>query len=211
MKKLLSLSLVLILLLSLCGCDKFAKVDYYAKVTGSWKMDYLKDTELQQELLTSIELYDEEIALVTARLHGIKVVTFNQDKTYSFSQPVEENQACVREFFDRVFDSLYLGQAELKGLYEQDISTMSEADFKQFYAQLYGAENYEALLDKLAENSFDWTKYGITEEGTYTIGSEQIKVDTDGTEHDGNIKYTLEDDVLTLSYADGTERYSKAD
>ena len=209
MKKLISLILVLLLVTSLCACARLSKIDYYSKVTGSWKMDYLKDTELQQELLTSIELYDQEIALVTARLHGIKIVTFNQDKTYTVSQPVEDNQACVREFFDRVFDSLYLGQEKLKGVYEQDISTMSEADFKQFYAQLYGAENYEALLDKLAENSFDWTKYGTTEEGTYTIGSEKIKVDTDGTEYDGTLSYTVIGDTLTLTYADGTETYKK--
>lgn len=208
MKKLITLALTLLLLLGLCACDK---VDYQAKIQGTWTMDYLEENELRDKLLTNIELYEEEIALVTARLHGIKKVTFNSDKTYTFSEPVEDNKACVREFYDRVFDALYLGQKDLEGLYDQDISTMNEADFKQFYAELYGAEDYEALLDKLTENAYTWSNFGVTEKGTYTVGSEVIKVDTEGSDNDGTIKYTVEDGVLTLTYSDGAERYTKAD
>lgn len=206
MKKLISLILVLILVTSLCACEK---LDHSANIRGTWKMDYLEDDELRDDLLTAIELYDEEIALVTARLHGIKVVTFNADKTYTFSEPVEDNKACVREFYDNVFSYLYGGRSELKGLYEQDISAMGHDDFMQFYAELYGTENYEALLDKLSENAFDWSKFGVTEKGTYTVSSESIKVDSEDDEFDGSISYTVEGDTLTLTYADGTERYTK--
>lgn len=213
MKKLLCLLLAVMLVAGLCACSD---ADRIAQVAGTWKTEYAKTSEEKQDLLESIELYEEEIALVDSVLYGAKTVTFNTDKTYSFSKNPEDIKACVRKFFDKMFNDLYEGRADLENCYKEshntDISLLDEEAFKMFYAKLYSAETYDALLDKLADGAYNYDKMGAFETGTFNITSKRINFDTTGEEDDGYVEYEfLDDGMLRLKFSDDYEVYKKAE
>jgi hypothetical protein len=205
MKKLIAMLLCCLLIGSLAACET---VDYVAQVEGTW-ICAVEQPKQKLELMKNMELFEEEVALVEAKLFTAKTVTFNSDKTYYFAEDPDRVKAHLRNFYSDLFDDLYEGRATLAECYDTDISQLSKEEFYQFYAELYGAESYEALIPQLAENTYDYDTFGKIEEGTYGIGSKGITVDTEGTEDDGTIKYTLEDGVLTLVYSDSTEVYTR--
>ena len=206
MKKQIAMILCCVLLLgSLAACES---VDYVAQVEGTW-ICAVEQQEQKQKLMENMELYEEEMALVDTKLFTAKTVTFNADKTYYFAEDPDRVKAHLRNFYSGLFQDLYEGRAALAECYDTDISQLSEEEFFQFYAELYGAKDYEALIPQLADNTYDYDAFEKLEEGTFGIGSKGITVDTEGTENDGTISYTLKDGVLTLVYSDSTEVYTR--
>ena len=213
MKKFVCVLLAALMLLSMCACSD---ADRILQVAGTWKTEYVKTSKEKQELLESIDLYEEEIALVDSVLDGAKTLTFNTDKTYSFSKNPEDVKACVRKFFDKMFNDLYEGRADLANCYKEshdtDISLLGEEAFKMFYAKLYGAETYEALLDKLADGAYEYDKMGVYESGTFNMTSKRINFDTTGEEDDGYVEYEfLDNGKLRLKFSEDYEVYKRAE
>ena len=107
---------------------------------------------------------------------------------------------------------LYAGRDTLVEVYSSqgvDVSTLSEEEFYAFYAALYEEEDLDSLLDVFVENTYDFESIEAFETGTYTITAKKIMLDTEGTENDGTVEYTVEGDKLTLVYNDGTENYTR--
>ena len=210
MKKYLSFALVAVLMVSLlAGCSLFglSKED----VLGTWKTVKADTQEEAMGLLENIEAYEEEIALADLdSLEYVKVVEFHEDGTYCFRYDVEGTKACVREYYDTYFNALFEGRATLEEAYSEDFVSMSQAEFRQYFASLYGYTDYIEMLDDFAQIAYD---YAALEEpyetGSYSVEGDQILTTISGEYTEEAMGAALEDGVLTLTYIDGTEVYTK--
>lgn len=208
MKRIFALVFSALLLLSLVACD----FDYQGKIVGTWVCRKQDAAETKESLLDAIDLYDEEKALITAPLYTAKVVCFNEDGSYYFTEDPAAVKAYVRDFYEQMFQQLYNGRANLANTYAEygtDLSQLGEDEFYQFYAELYTYATFEELLDGLAENVYDYDNFEPYERGTYTVGSKKINFDATSDEDDGVAEYKVDGDTLTITYSDGSETYTK--
>jgi len=204
MKKIITCVVAILLVASLAACN----VDYSEALVGTWVCRVADTDENKAVLMENMELYEEEINLVKTTLYTAKTLTFNADMTYAFSEDVQGVKEYLRDFYEGMFRELYEGRLSLSKCYEVDISLLSEEDFYQFYAELYQAEDYDALITKLVDNSYNYENFKNTEEGTYKVNAKMISFDAEGTENDGNVTYSVKDGTLTIEYSDATEVYS---
>lgn len=203
MKKLISLLLVSMLVLSLVACD----MDYAGKLVGTWSCRKLEASETKDSIMDSLELYDEEKALVSTSLYTVKHLVFGEDGTYYFIEDAESVKQCVRDFFAGMFADLYEGRASLASCYEVDVSQLTEEEFYAFYSEMYGYSTKEEMLDGLAEAIYDYDNFEKLDEGTYKATSKVISFDAINDADDGATEYKLEDDRLNITYSDGSEIY----
>ena len=212
--RILALVLTLVLAASLlCACE--STEEKYAALAGTWIM-YEQDSEEQvMVLLEGIDLYEEEIALVDkTSLRYAWTFEFDTAGNIRQAQPVEENKALVREFYAGAFDAIFEGRANLAGVYEQDLSAVTREEFDLFYAELYGFETFEALLDQFAENAYKYDEWTDLRNGTFTFESNRLSISDsvkgeNGLPQSYSIIYEVEGDTLTLTYSDGVEVYTK--
>ena len=166
-------------------------------------------------LLESIDLYEEEIALVDkTSLRYAWIFEFDTAGNIRQAQPVEENKALVREFYEGMFDAFFDGRASLDDLYEDDLSSMNQDEFKLFYAELYGFDTFEALLDQFVQNAYVYDEWTDLRNGTFTFDSNRLSIidsveGENGLPSSYSIIYKLEGDTLTLTYSDGVEVYTR--
>ncbi|MBQ6839479.1 MAG: hypothetical protein IJO45_02165 [Oscillospiraceae bacterium] len=197
----------------LCACE--STEEKYAALAGTWIM-YEQDSEEQvMVLLESIDLYEEEIALVDkTSLRYAWIFEFDTAGNIRQAQPVEENKALVREFYEGMFDAFFDGRASLDDLYEDDLSSMNQDEFKLFYAELYGFDTFEALLDQFVQNAYVYDEWTDLRNGTFTFDSNRLSIidsveGENGLPSSYSIIYKLEGDTLTLTYSDGVEVYTR--
>lgn len=205
---LLTLALVLLLAVSLCACDSAEKME---ALSGTWTMTAV-DSEAQfMEFMESIDAYDEEISLADkSSLKYVQLVTFDAKGNYSFADDVAGNKKCIRDFYEGYFAALYAGRTTLNAVYKTTFDNMTEAEFQQYYADVYNCASYTALLDLLVENAYDWeAKETPWETGKYKIRGNRIYFTISGDSDAEYISYTLKDDTLTLSYSNGEEVYTR--
>ena len=159
----------------LCACE--STEEKYAALAGTWIM-YEQDSEEQvMVLLESIDLYEEEIALVDkTSLRYAWIFEFDTAGNIRQAQPVEENKALVREFYEGMFDAFFDGRASLDDLYEDDLSSMNQDEFKLFYAELYGFDTFEALLDQFVQNAYVYDEWTDLRNGTFTFDSNRLSI-----------------------------------
>lgn len=210
-KRILALSLAALLVMGLfAGCE--SEADKIAVLAGTWTMVGQDSEEEAKELLENIDLYEEEIALADLTTLTYKQnVVFTAEKTYHFVYDVEGTIACVREFFVETFAALYEGRATLNEVYGQEFDQMTEAEFQQFYADLYSAENFETLMDQMAEGAYNYEKMAEPwETGTYSIKGDDIMCTITGETQAEALGYSIENDELTLTYSDAVEVYTRA-
>ena len=210
MKMFLSVALVAVLLVSLlAGCGLFGLSQ--EDVLGSWATVKPDTQEEAMGLLENIEAYEEEIALADLDcLEYVKVVEFHEDGTYCFRYDIEGTKACVREYYDTYFNALFEGRATLEAAYEEDFVSMSQAEFRQFFAGIYGYTDYIEMLDTFAEIAYDYEALeDPTETGTYDVDGDQILTVIAGEYVEESMGASVEDGVLTLTYSDGVEVYTK--
>lgn len=210
MKKFLSVALVATLLVSLlagCGLFGLSKED----VLGSWATVKPDTQEEAMGLLESIEAYEEEIALADLDcLEYVKVVEFHEDGTYCFRYDVEGTKACVREYYDTYFNALYEGRVTLEEVYGEAFEAMSQAEFRQYFAALYSYTDYIEMLDNFAEVAYDYEALEEPmETGTYDVDGDQIVTMVTGEYVEEAMGAAVEDGILTLTYIDGEEVYTK--
>lgn len=207
--RILALLLTLLIAASmLCACESIE--DKYAALAGTWIM-YEQDSEEQvMEFLESIDLYEEEIALVDkTSLRYAWIFEFDTAGNIRQAQPVDENKALVRDFYEGMFNDFFENRASLDSVYEVELSAMNQEEFQQFYADLYGFETFEALMDRFVENSYAYEEWEDFRRGTFTFSGSNLSV-TDVIENDSyNIGYKIEGNTLTLTYLDGIEVYTK--
>lgn len=209
MKKVFSLILVVLLLCSLTACDLGGAS--MEELCGQWEMTVYQEGDTAETVLTNLDFYPEEIALVDLEsLACVMVVEFNEDKTYSYYFDIEATKETVHTFFEGVMDDLYAGRETLSASYQQDLSGMTQDGFNQFYVDLFGAESYDALIDSFVESSFDYSVLSKTlEEGTFRIRLKDIYKTPDGKTEEESMGFSVDGDTLTLTYLDGDEVYTK--
>ena len=206
---LLLMSAAAALLLCACGPSEAEKV---AELAGTWVTEYPAGEDAAVSLLENNDFYEEEIALIdTTTLHYAEQLTFNTDKTYSISVPAEQLQENVRAFFEGAFDALYEGRASLSEVYGVDLDSASQAEFQQFYAEVYGQQDFSSLLDLLASESFAYDEFTDLETGTFKIRGNTLDFTDNSDENSGYTDYELVDDLLTIHYVEGAYVYTRAD
>lgn len=212
MKKTILFLLVLAMVLltfSGCGPSTAEKIEALSSV---WKttVDDSKDTA--ESLLEAIDAYPEEVALADLySLESVKVVEFTTDRTYRFAYDVEGTRECVKDFFESYFDALYEGRSTLNAAYETTFDDMTKTDFQQFYADLYECASYREMIEKMADNAYDYEDLAEDwETGTYTLKGKKIMCTITGEVMAEALGYAIEGNTLTLTYSDGVEVYTKA-
>ncbi len=227
------ISLVMVLLLTMClfaGCGKSgteekqgtggilsiaglvkSEEDKIQELGGIWVTTSPDSEENALTLLNAIEFYEEEIALVDlTSLDEAFCVEFCADKTYYFAYELNLLRDCVRSFYQNAFASLYQGRNSLSALYEVDFSAMSEAEFQQFYAELYGFSSFSGMIEEMTARGYDYDALsGKLETGTYYIDGNDIMCTITGETQAESLGYKVDGDTLTLIYVDGIEYYTK--
>lgn len=210
-KTLLVLCLVSVLVAGMfCGCENTqAKME---ALSGTWTLTAADSEEQATILLEAIDLYEEEIALVDlGSLNYVQIVEFDMDGNYRFAYDVEGIKACVHEFYTGVFDALYEGRTSLNEVYGVEFDDMSQDEFRAGFADMYGAANYDTMIDQFTEYAYDYTALAEDlETGTYTIVGDSIMCTIAGETQAEALGYAIDGDSLTLTYADAEEVYTKA-
>lgn len=169
------------------------------------------NTDGVQDLLSLIDLSQEELALTGGvELKIVKLVEFNQNRDYRFSYDAEQSKQQVRAMYADALDAIYQGRATLTALYGDEITTVTQEEFQQLYAELYSLTSYDELLDAFADNAFDYDALSEDyETGTYTIEGKKILCTITGESKAEYLEYKLDGDTLTLTYSDMVETYTR--
>ena len=213
MKRSIRLLAVILTLAALCsalsGCETTAQK--MEALSGTWRMIEQDTTEQATALLEAIDLYEQEMAL--ADVNSLKyawIYEFDAEGNFRQADDIAMTKQLVREFYEGLIDSFYENRADLSDLYEVDMSVMTKEELQQFYADLYGYETYEALMDRFVNAAYKYDTWTDYRNGTYTIkdGKLDIVDMADGYET-YLIAYKLDGDTLTLTYKDGVEVYTR--
>ena len=195
-------------LLTGCAVSESQKIQ---KLSGTWVTILPDSEENALFLLEAIELFEEEIALVDlTSLNEAIAVEFREDHTYRFAYDMDLLWECVYEFYQGAFSSLYENRTSLNQVYEMDFSTMSEGEFQQFYAEIYGFASFSELVTYMADIGYDYESLAEDlETGTYTIRGSEIFCTVTGETQEESLGYRIDGNQLLLIYADGTEYYTR--
>lgn len=202
----------------LCGCGD--EIDVQSKLrqelVGVWTMKMDDTEEMAENLLRGIELYQAEIAVVdVTALDFVVRFEFDEEGNYYLGYDAEATKACVRQFYADAFEAMYQNRgalASLSDLYGVQLETLDRESFFQFYTMLYQQENYNAMLDAFAEAAYDYTALSADaiETGTYTVRLGVLYCTAAGESNEQKIGYEVKDDILTLTYSDGEEVYTRS-
>lgn len=196
-------------LLSACGASEGERV---AQLAGTWTAQYPADEADVQDLLESNSFYEEEIALVdVSALHYVEQLELTTDMTYAIVLPPDLFRENVRNFFDQAFDALYQGRASLEEVYGTSFSHMTQEEFQQFYAMLYDQTDYAALVEAMTEGAYAYDTMGELERGTFKVRGDVLDFTAPSEEDSGYADYELNEDSLTIHYADGDLVYTRMD
>lgn len=208
-RKILAL-LLCVLLLGLTGCSLFRA--NLKPLYGAWTLTEYFQPETAEEILVNLDFYDSEIALADLEHFGVvKRATFHENLVYTLQYDHDATFALVRAYFDGLLTTLYEHRTELTGDYGEGILDLTQEEFRDHYADMFGQESYDALLDLLAEHSFDYTVLDtVSEAGTYRAGAaNEIYCRIDGEGEEESLVFTVDGDTLTLIYTDAEEVYTR--
>lgn len=186
--------------------------DKMAALSGTWLMIEQDTTEQADVLLKNIDLYEAELALAdNTSLQYAWIFEFDTEGNFRQANDIEVTKQLVREFYEGVFDNLYEGRDTLQDLYEVDFTSMTKAEMQQFYAELYGYDTYEALMERFVTVAYKYDEWTDFRNGTYTIKGDKLDiVDIAEGYETYLIAYQLNGNTLTLTYSNGTEVYTRA-
>ena len=207
MKKYIALLLALVMVLTLTACGLSTK-----DLAHKWVMmdNYTEDGA--RENLEAFGFYEEEIALADLTCIGaVRYLTFGTDGSYSFIYNEEETHEKLVAYYDNYITNLFNNRDKLVDDYGADVidELSDEETFKEFYAYMFSCETYEALLDALADDTFDFSE--ANEQGTYKLTGDTVILYENGGSDGATIGVALEGNTLTITYTDGTEVYTLAD
>jgi hypothetical protein len=205
------LAAVLVSVLCIAGCGKTE-----ALTENTWqRVDYLP-AETAVSFLTGLDLTPGEISMADAdSLPIVRELTFTEDGSCRYGCSSEETRPLVHEYLNGLFTALAANPAALAGEYDDafgvDMASMDADACKAFYAEIFGCEDYEALLDHLTDALFDYEALdaaGETRQFTRR-GGKLFFTDSDGADL-GCVDFTLTENGLTLDYGNTVEEYKKA-
>lgn len=209
MRKTICFLLITILLLAGCG-----KADALSQ--SPWQRTQELPAGSGAEFLSALDFTPEEIALsALGEPATVQQIAFTAQGTYRLTCDAEATRALTRDYLDTFLSALCANPAALSAVYNEsfgvDMAAMSEAECRDFYAEIFGCEDYEALLDHLTDAFYDYEALAAWgEAGSYTIRGKMLFLsDTAGVER-GYVDFALTEDSLTLTYADKTLEYRKA-
>ena len=208
MRKIAALFLVFVILGGLCACSSEERA---AELVGVWETTGYYDGDAMMELFVYMDLYEEEMALMDpAGIAYVQTVILREDSTYTIGCDTAKSIAMAREYYVEVLDRFYEHREELEGCYGVSFGAMGRDSFFKFYAELYGVENYDALIDLLTESTVDPDYLAEGEEnGFYRVTPWRIYCTIDGETGEDYIPYHLEDDCLTLDFYEGEQVYTR--
>lgn len=191
--------------------DKQKEQEQMDVLCGVWEMEVAVPREDVRTLLESNDFYDEEITLADlGALSYVQTVTFRGDGTYRFSVDTEASQARVEEFFRGVFQKLFAGRETLNEIYDVDFGQMDEAQFQQFYAEIYEMQNFEALISLFSQDALNLEAMAELESGDFKLKNGKIDFVTSSIDQPGAADYAIDGEKLTITYVDGVEEYTRA-
>lgn len=207
MKKLIALALVLAMALSLSACGLPSVED----LCGTWAMELPQNADTAETMLTNMEFYPEEIALIDLEnLDFVMIVEFNEDKTYRFAFDVEATKANIRQFYADAIEALYNGRESLVETYGDEIKDMTLEEFQQAYAEMFSMSSVDSLLDYFVDNCADYNILAEDlENGTFRLLGKSILCKVEGSTDEEKMDFEVDGDTLTLIYVDGEEVYTK--
>ena len=213
-KKVISGIIFFVLVAAVAGgmlfLDKQKEQEQMGALCGVWEMEVSVPREDVRSLLENNDFYDEEITLADlGTLSYLQTVTFREDGTYSFNVDKEASQALIDAFFRGMFQKLFAGRETLNEVYGVDFGQMDEAQFRQFYAELYETQDFEALIALFAENTLDLEGMQELETGSFKLKNGKIDFVTSSIDQEGVADYTIDGDKLTIEYIDGVEEYTR--
>lgn len=203
-RKLMALVLACVMLVGLCGCSLFGPD--LEPLYGTWTLVEYVSEEAAADMLESLDFYESEIALADLTGVGlVKEASFSEG-TYSLTYNIEESRARMYNYFDQLILALYNGRDALVLDYGSEITSLTEDEFKQGYAELFGLSSYEELLNMYVDNCMNYSvleesaDIGILEPGT---GKDEILCNSEV------LRFSISGDELTLIYVDGMEVYTR--
>ena len=210
-KKIIALLLACVMLVSLCGCGLLGPD--LEPLYGTWTLVEYLDEDTALTMLESLDFYESEIALADLTSVGlVKYATFSEDGNYSLIYNEEESRQLMHNYFDQLITTLYEGRDALVLDYGNEIKDLTEEEFKQGYAELFGLSTYDELLAMYVENCFDYSVLqDASETGTFEGGhaQDEILCKVGGVGEEEVLRFSLENGELHLIYSDGEEVYTR--
>lgn len=209
MRRMLTLVFALLMLGCLCACGSDA--DAAGDILGQWETVVYYESDSVEQLLLTMELYEEEIALMdTAGVGFVDVVAFNEDGTYSMYCDINSSVAKAEEYYRTAMVKFYDNRETLEDIYCAGFPSMSQEGFFQYYAGMYGQDNYDALIDLFVSCTIDKDALSETaENGTYEIINNRIYFTVEGAEEAEYVTFAMDSNNLILSFDDGKIHYTR--
>lgn len=213
-KKVISGIIFFVLVAALAGgmlfLDKQKEQERMEALCGVWEMDVPIPRENARTVLENNDFYTEEITLADlGSLYYTQTVSFQEDGTYRFSVDVEASKEHTAAFFRGLFEDLFANRRLLNEVYGEAFEDMNEAQFQQFYADIYEMGDFETLISQLAENSLNFESLEEIETGEFKVKNGKIDFVTSSIDEEGVAEYAIDGDTLTITYIDGEEQYTR--
>lgn len=194
-------------MLSGCGSSKADKMEALA---GTWSSSTKVESESVREILESLDFYEEEIQLIDlTSMRYVHNLTFTPEQTYEFSYDVVGTKSGVYAFFSQAFHDMYENRTALNDTYLVDFGSMSEAEFQQYYADLYEAGTFSALISGFVEESFFYDQMGVYDSGKFDIVGNKIDFETSSAGEVGQSSYEINGETLAIAFAEGKITYTR--
>lgn len=205
-------AMMMVLLLSvclLCGCSG-SKTEKIQALEGTWVASDPLSADTVREMLLAMVFYEEEIQLVDLNsLYDSYYVEFTSGRTYALGHDAQGFKSNVYAFFSQAFRNLYENRTALNETYGMSFDGMSEAEFQQFYADLYEKGSFSQMLTEFTEGAFQYDQLGVYDSGMFDISGNIIDFKTSSAGEVGQCTYELRGNTLTIYFKDSTSVFTK--
>ncbi len=175
MKKRMFALLLAALTLCLCACGK-SDAERLAEVAGRWVTIVPLEQSRLEGFYSRMDLSPEEIALCSGLEASYPYfIEYKDDVTYRQGADVAGARESLAQFVRDIFDTLYASRTALNDLYGVDFGPCTQEEFQMFYAELYGLQSYDALIQALADTTLDFNAMALSiEHGKFRFSAEKI-------------------------------------